>query len=258
MPSVERNLDYWSNYSWSEAGDEWSVGWGGTENMWAWTLMPRIAGYLPAEHVLEIAPGYGRVTQYLVPCAKRLTLVDLAEKCIEACRERFAEHKHIDYHVNDGRSLAMVQDGSVDFAFSWDSMIHVEEDVIRAYLEQLARKLVPGGVGVLHHSNLDAYRDRGTGELTIGNEHWRASSMSAAKFRAICRSVGLRCTVQELIPWGGPDFIDCLSVFRRAAGRGPLAGRFRPTKVIENDRFFVQAQQRPAAEIRRFVQSFRT
>ena len=257
MPSVERNLDYWSNYSWSEGGDEWSVGWGSTETMWAWTLMPRVASFLPAEHILEIAPGYGRVTQYLVPATKRLTLVDIADRCIDACRERFAAHDHIDYHVNDGRSLDMVDDSSIDFAFSWDSMIHVEEDVIEAYLAQLARKLVPGGVGMLHHSNLDAYRDRTTGELSIDNEHWRASSVSAEKFRKLCRSVGLRCTVQELIPWGGPDFIDCLSVFRREPGAVSITGRLRPTKVIKNERFFVQTQERQAAEIRRLTRLFR-
>ncbi len=254
MPSVERNLDYWTNYSWSEAGDEWSVGWGGTELMWAWTLLPRVASFLPAEHILEIAPGYGRVTQYLVHAAKRLTLVDIADRCIEACRERFAEHDHIGYHVNDGRSLDMVEDASIDLAFSWDSLIHVEEDVIETYLTQLARKLAPGGVGMLHHSNLGAYRDRRTGQLTIDNKHWRAPSVSAEKVRRLGRAVGLRSTVQELIPWGGPEFIDCISVFRSEAG---TVSRWLPTKVIKNERFFIQAQQKPAAEIRAFVRQFR-
>ena len=31
---------------------------------------------------------------------------------------RFADATHIDYHINDGRSLDMIEDRSVDFAFS--------------------------------------------------------------------------------------------------------------------------------------------
>lgn len=61
-------------------------------------------------------------------------------------------------YVNDGKSLAMVEDRSVDFAFSFDSLVHVEADVIAAYLNQLGKKLKPGGFTFLHHSNLESYR----------------------------------------------------------------------------------------------------
>ena len=251
VPDVQDNLEQWSNHDWSSGGDEWSVGYGGTDAMWAWAIMPRIAALLPAKHILELAPGFGRVTQFLVPSCDRLTLVDLTERCIDACKERFKEFEHISYHVNDGRSLDMVEDGSVDVVFSWDSLIHVEEDVISGYLEQLARKLVPGGFGFLHHSNLAAYRDKATGELTIVNEHWRAAGMSAQRFRELCREFGMTCLVQELVPWGGPHYTDCLSMFVRER-RG-----LTRTKVVQNDRFFVQVQQRLADEVRRQAGNFR-
>jgi ubiquinone/menaquinone biosynthesis C-methylase UbiE len=251
MPSVDENRSQWSNHDWSTAGDEWSVGYGGTDTMWAWTIMPRIAGLLPADHILEIAPGFGRVTQYLAPACNKLTVVDLTERCIDACKERFADLEHIEYHVNDGRSLDMVADNSVDLVFSWDSLIHVEEDVIAAYLDQLGRKLKPGAAGVLHHSNLGSYRDKTSGELTIENEHWRASTMSAQKFQELCRAAGLRCLNQELIPWGGPNFTDCISVFRRE--RTPMMGK---TKVFPNDRFFIQVQKRLADEIREVAKDY--
>ncbi|CRK58796.1 hypothetical protein [Alloactinosynnema sp. L-07] len=251
MPSVDDNLNQWSNHEWSSGGDEWSVGYGGTESMWTWAIRPRIGAFLPAAHVLEIAPGFGRITQYLAPSTPRLTVVDLTQRCIDACKERFKELDHIEYHVNDGRSLAMVPDDSVDFVFSWDSLIHVEEDVIKSYLEQLATKLVPGGTGILHHSNMDAYRGA-DGELTVENVHWRAASMSAAKFRGFCRDVGLRCLVQELVPWGGPEFTDCISVFRRES-----PGLLRRPHVIENHDFFAQVQQHRAADIRALTRAYR-
>jgi 2-polyprenyl-3-methyl-5-hydroxy-6-metoxy-1,4-benzoquinol methylase len=253
VPSVEENHNRWANYEWTDKGDEWSVGYGGTQTMWSWAIQPRISTFLPSAHTLEIAPGFGRATQFLVPSSKRLTVVDLAEPCIDACKERFKDYDHIDYHVNDGRSLDMVEDGTIDFVFSWDSLIHVEADVMESYLTQLGRKLRPGGTGVFHHSNMDQYRDKKTGELTIGNEHWRATSMSAAKFQRFSAAAGLRCMAQELVPWGGTHFTDCISVFRRDSGRTLR----RRTTVVENSRFFEQVQQQLADEIRDVTRLYR-
>ena len=46
------------------------------------------------------------------------------------------------------------------FVFSFDSLVYAENDVIAAYLSQLARKLSPDGVGFIHHSNIGAYPGR--------------------------------------------------------------------------------------------------
>jgi SAM-dependent methyltransferase len=158
MPEVDENLANWSaGWDWSQAGDEWSAWWGGTPALWHGALLPRIHAFVPAATILEIAPGYGRWTQYLKDLAERLVIVDLTERCIEGCRQRFADATNIEYHVNDGRSLDMVEDNSIDFAFSFDSLVHAEADVLAAYLAQLARKLKPNGVGFIHHSNIGAY-----------------------------------------------------------------------------------------------------
>src|SRR3954463_5279292 len=158
MPDVDENLANWStDWDWSQRGDEWSRWWGGTPALWHAAILPRIHSFVPTGTILEIAPGFGRWTQYLKDLADRLVIVDLTDECIAACRERFADSANIDYHVNDGRSLEMVEDGSVDFVFSFDSLVHVEDDVLTAYLNQLAAKLKPDGVGFFHHSNLGMY-----------------------------------------------------------------------------------------------------
>src|SRR3954469_21448802 len=159
MADVEENLAVWStDWDWSTQGDEWSAWWGDTHALWYGALLPRIHAFLPAGTILEIAPGYGRWTQFLKEECERLVAVDLTERCIDACRERFSDATNIEYHVNDGRSLDMVADGSIDFAFSFDSLVHAEADVVGAYVEQLARKLSPDGIGFIHHSNIGGYR----------------------------------------------------------------------------------------------------
>jgi Flp pilus assembly protein TadD/ubiquinone/menaquinone biosynthesis C-methylase UbiE len=234
--SVLKNKVQWSNYDWPEGGDEWSASWGSTGGLWQQTILPRIRRFLPARHVLEIAPGFGRCTQYLLTDCQRLSIVDLTEKCIKACRRRFKGHTHISFFVNDGRSLDMIEDNSIDFVFSWDSLVHVERDVMQAYLRGLAAKLKSGGIGFFHHSNIGAFQDPATGKLTVENLHWRGENMSAELFRTYCKDAGLRCLTQEIIAWGGDVLNDCMSVFAKDDGYEP-----EETVILENPHFMEEA-----------------
>jgi SAM-dependent methyltransferase len=170
---------------------------------------------VPAATILEIAPGYGRWTHFLKELCDEMVIVDLAQACIDHCRERFSDDHHISAHVNDGKSLDMVADGSIDLAFSFDSLVHVEHDVIDAYLSQLATKLTPNGIGFIHHSNMGIY---GPAEWTNRNPHWRGASVSARTFGATANQHGLRCLSQEMLTWGTDDTLlnDCISVFTPA------------------------------------------
>ncbi len=233
MPTVAENRDEWGQrYHWSGSGDEWSAAWGGTEELWEGTLHPRLGAFLPADHILEIAPGFGRVTQFLHPRCRALTVVDLNQRCIDACRDRFAGVPHIRFHVNDGRSLAMVADESVDFAVSFDSLVHADADVVEDYVRQLAAKLTPQGVAFLHHSNAGSYLgplQRVAGALKAGplgaaagrrvNRTWRAADMSSDRFARLCAAAGLRCVGQEVVNWHSKLPNDCFSTVTRPGSR---------------------------------------
>jgi len=238
MPSIDKNLAKWSKYNWKNQGDEWSACWGGTGALWHGTILPRIHYMLPSAHILELAPGFGRCTQYLAAQCSHLSIVDLAETCIEHCKKRFAGLNHISFHTNDGTSLAMIADNSIDFVFSWDSFVHVESDAIHAYLTQLAHKLKPGGCGFIHHSNMGAFTDPKTGALTVENKHWRATSMSGQLFQQYCTEVGITCLSQELIGWGGSTLTDCFSFFQLEK-----TPSLHETLVISNTQFMTEAKR---------------
>jgi hypothetical protein len=236
MPNLPDNLATWTNYEWPRGGDEWSDAWGGSDTLWWGSLFPRIRAFVPTASVLEIAPGFGRCTVYLKDLCQHLTIVDITERCIAACRQRFSASDHIDYYVNDGSSLAMVPDGSIDFVFSYDSLVHVEADLMQNYMHEVARKLKPWGAGFFHHSNLAAFQDEQTGEFPFENIHWRASTMSAKLFEQFCDAAGLQCIGQEIVNWGGAETIDSFSLFTRKDS--PFA---RPNVVIENPYFMDEA-----------------
>ncbi|MDA8309988.1 MAG: class I SAM-dependent methyltransferase [Actinomycetota bacterium] len=254
MPSIEWNSQEWGEaYDWSQRGDEWSKAWGGPHTQWLTVIWPRIEPFLPCNTLLEIAPGFGRWTQFLLPLSSRYVGVDLSERCVEACTSRFSEQPHAEFYQNDGRHLVHVTDGTVDFAFSFDSLVHVEMDVIDAYLGELAKKLAPQGVAFLHHSNLGYYLGNLGARLArsprfeqaargprrsspladvkhslFGWQNNRALGVSASRVADCARRAGLVCVSQELITWGTRRIlIDCISTFARPTSKWQMAPRVR-------------------------------
>src|SRR5271154_273849 len=114
MPTIAENL-FWGTYSWPQQGDEWSGEWGDAETQWYATILPRIRKFLPAKRVLEIAPGYGRWSEFLINTSTEYTGIDLNPECISACQKRFANLGNATFAANDGKSLSTVADSSIDF-----------------------------------------------------------------------------------------------------------------------------------------------
>lgn len=255
MPTLDENVSNWkSGWDWSRRGEEWSWWWGDTPALWYGALLPRIHPMVPTETVLELAPGYGRWSEYLKDVAERLVLVDLTDECIAHCRERFAGQSNIEYHVNDGRSLAMIPERSIDFVFSFDSLVHADPAVVEGYVDQLAGKLKPDGVGFIHHSNAGSLRAlndlsrRIPGRLfgplmrrgvAVNLAAWRDEGMTAAGFERACARAGLACVTQELVSWEfGTYLLDCLSVITPTGSRWD-----RPVRRVRNPMFVAEARR---------------
>jgi SAM-dependent methyltransferase len=250
MPTIERNLALWNaEYDWRDAGEEWSQAWGGSAMLWERSLLPRLRRFLPEEGTLvEIAPGFGRWSGYLLAHARALHLIDLAPKCIAACRERFKASARVSYAVNDGRSLPGVPAGAVDFVFSFDSLVHAGLDALSGYAAELRRVLAPDGVAFLHHSTAGEHRvyyqamsalpsgvrRRLAGVLDF--QHGRALDVTAAAARAELERAGLVVFLQERINWGTKRCIDCLTFACLPGSR-----HARPTVIVENPHFMGEA-----------------
>ncbi|MBV8561111.1 MAG: class I SAM-dependent methyltransferase [Acidimicrobiia bacterium] len=255
MGSLDDNRSVWTEgWDWSQRGDEWSGWWGGTAAMWYSALLPRIHAFVPAGTTLELAPGFGRWTQYLKDLCDRLIVVDLAQNCIDACRERFRDATNIAYHINDGRSLTMIDDESVDFVFSFDSLVHADTDVIDAYLSQLRHKLTADGVAFIHHSNAGAYRasselarrlpPRWAGSLMhsgvlVDLTAWRSPSVTGDDVITLSRQAGLSCVAQERLSWeNGYYLTDAISIVTRQGSRWD-----RPLATTTTRRFALEARR---------------
>ena len=133
----------------------------------------------------------------------------------------------------------MIPDGSVDFVFSFFSLIHAEEETMRAYLREFARVLKPEGGGFIHHSNLaehGAYFRRierlprwlSHGLFAAGLvdlPQWRAASGSVGMVAEAAQQAGLAVLCQETVNFGSRRTIDAFTSFVRADGPWRAPGR---------------------------------
>lgn len=212
MPSLEENIDFWNTkYQWSDHGNEWSQTWGSPSIQWYGSIYIRLIKYLPVDSILEIASGYGRWTSFLKNYCKKLYAVDVSEKCVSFCKEKFKTSKNIFSIQNNGSDLSMIDDTSIDFVFSFDSFVHFDLETINLYMTEIEKKLKFGGIGFIHHSNMAQY------PAFINNEAWRSPDMSYEIFGGLCKKRGLNCIVQEEINWGNDKqhLTDCFTLFTK-------------------------------------------
>ena len=218
-----------SDYEWIAAGEEWSEPWGGSAAQWFGSILPRIRVALPAAAILEIGSGFGRWSHYLKQQCGHLHLVDPDRQCIEACRRRFGSDPKISCHVNQDDSLSMIAEGSVDFIFSFDSLVHVRRQTIESYLSQLGAILKPDGLAFIHHSNLGEYTasllGRARNRKIRGDDHQRDPEMTANLFRQLGEQNGLKIVCQEIVNWRGRRLIDCFSMIARHDSKWKSASR---------------------------------
>jgi len=249
LGSVEWNRAKWgSPEDWERNGNNWSFHsdfCSQPYDKWQRSVVKAfVEPFLsPGLDVLEIAPGQGRWTEYLVGKCASLTLVDLNKSCIDVCRDRFGSHPEIEFLTNDGRTLP-VGDASVDLIWSFGSFVHFDPREVDAYLGEFRRVLRPGGRFVIHHTGWPDETLRFTGltrhlgrpgrvlQHRLAQGRWRPGGdrveMSAQRFAAMAEGRGLVVESQTRT-WGddrefGLAFNDVISVgslpdHRRQQGR---------------------------------------
>ena len=136
--------------------------------------------------MLEIAPGHGRWTEFIVDNSAFTTLVDLSPNCLGYCQRRFAANTKIDYFLTTGTSLPHYSTDHIDFIWSYDAFVHMHGEIIASYMSEFARVLKNGGLAIIHHANI---RDLGS-HMQDKHPGWR-SAVTASLVRQWAEAAGL-------------------------------------------------------------------
>ena len=212
MDMVEFNRQYCAYFHVTEMDDYFQEAesvdsvqkfWGGG------TLFYQRFHQLDLTNVVELACGRGRHVPMYVDKAGEITLVDILQKNIDICQERFKEYSQIKYYCNNGQDMKDLADNAYTALFTYDAMVHFELLDIFNYLKETHRILKKGGRALFHHSNThDDYR------RSFHNSPGGRSFMSSELFAYMAYRAGFKILSQDLIDWAMPEG-DCLTLVEK-------------------------------------------
>lgn len=134
--------------------------------------------------VAEIGCGGGRIAAQTVELCKHLHCFDSSAEMISVAEESLAAFDNKTFYLTTGNRLAPpLEARSVDFAYSFDVMVHLEPRIIYRYMQELNKVLKPGSLCFLHFATMetragwDHFTDsvrRGVTNRTLGTFEYMA------------------------------------------------------------------------------------
>jgi SAM-dependent methyltransferase len=135
----------------------------------------------PDQVALEIGPGGGRWTRYLLPF-RRLYVVDHYAELLAELRRNFAQPNIVEI-LNNGTDFPGIPTASVDFVFSFGVFVHLDADIIRAYLANLHAVIHPTTQLVIHYSDKDKVLAQQNAGFSDNNPRRMRTMVRAAGYR---------------------------------------------------------------------------
>lgn len=160
--------------------------------------------------VIELACGRGRHVRQYIDKAGKVTLVDILEKNINICKDRYKAYDKIHFYCNNGFNLEQLPSEQYTALFCYDAMVHFEMLDIYEYLKDIYRVLVKGGRVLIHHSNYD----KDYTASFINSPHGR-SYMNASIFAYLATRCGFQILEQDLVNWAGVEGLDCVTLLEK-------------------------------------------
>ena len=156
MPDLTTNLhlDMLKAAQAQKSNQLYGLDWGNPEYVepLKYTLKRFLLPYINADHhALEIGPGGGRWTRYMLGFRK-LTLVDYHAELLAEVRKSF-DRPNMEFIKNNGTDFPQIKQRSIDFLFSFGVFVHLDTPLIEAYLQNMKPILKPAANVVLHYSD---------------------------------------------------------------------------------------------------------
>ena len=100
----------------------------------------------PADEVVDVGCGVGRLTRALAARARSVRAIDVSAEMLARARELNAHLTNVEWLQGDGVSLDPIGDGSVDAVISHVVFQHIPDPAVTlGYVAEMGRVLCPGG-----------------------------------------------------------------------------------------------------------------
>lgn len=102
-------------------------------------------------HAVEIGPGGGRWTRYLLGFSK-LYVVEYYAELLDELRKNYNE-SNMTFIKNNGTDFPTIDEESIDYIFSFGTFVHLDAHLIEDYLKNMKSIVKPGVNIVIHYSD---------------------------------------------------------------------------------------------------------
>ena len=181
--------------------------WAGGERAVASILATLRLDLDPADVIVDVGCGLGRLTRVLAPRVARVHALDVSGEMLERARELNPDLNNVDWLLGDGISLRPLEDASADGIVSWVVFQHIPDpEVTLSYVRDMGRVLRAGGWAALQisddprvHARAPLRRRtaavlRGLARRAPrgrGAAEWRGAAVGVDRLRATAREAGL-------------------------------------------------------------------
>jgi SAM-dependent methyltransferase len=172
------------------------------------TILNRLEVELrPADRVVEIGCGVGRITRELCARTAHVAALDVSERMLDLAREYNEDLETVEWILGDGESLREIGTCSADVCFSHVVFQHIPDpEVTLGYVREMGRVLAPGGYAAFQVSNAPQIHRRpdwttrlnrsARGLLHRGprgqlNPAWRGSAIELDALREVSAQAGM-------------------------------------------------------------------
>jgi ubiquinone/menaquinone biosynthesis C-methylase UbiE len=107
-----------------------------------------------SDRVLELGCGVGRIGRELADSCAHWCGVDISENMISVAAERLRDKSNVSFHQLTRSSLEMIEDDSIDKAYSIAVFCHMDKEDLYLYMQELNRVVKPAGMIFVETWNL--------------------------------------------------------------------------------------------------------
>jgi len=151
-------------------------------------------GFTPGERAMaELGCGAGRMTRAFARRFRSVTAIDISEEMQARAKSYLKDFSNVRWLLTEAVSLAGVEDGSMDFVFSYLVLQHYPSaELVAGSIQEMMRILRPGGAFLFQFNGSPQ-----------ANMNWKGRFVSAA-LDGLC-SVGLKSFAQSCARVAGID-----------------------------------------------------
>ena len=152
----------------------------------------------PADDVVEIGCGVGRITRVLAARAATVRALDISPRMLARAREYNRGLERVEWLLGDGVSLGPIADSSADACVSHVVFQHIPDpEITLGYVREIGRVLRPGGWAAFQISNAPQLHRKRSGREGL-EIRWRALTGRGPRGQAAAPWLGSAVELEAL------------------------------------------------------------